>query len=203
MIISTHLKAILKIVHTDSFYERWAAIFNAVLPQYEINTKARIACFLAQCAHESAEFTRLSENMNYSAAGLINTFPKYFNSESALAYARKPQLIGSYVYANRFGNGGPETGDGYKYRGRGLIGVTFKDNYSEMGKELGIDLVAMPELLHDEALATKVSCIFWKKKGLNKICDSGDFDLLTRRINGGLNGLKDRKEYFDRAMRVL
>ena len=177
---------------------------NKVLPLYEINTKKRIATFLAQCGHESSQFTTLKENLNYSAEGLCTTWPKRFTSLSmAKPYNRNPEKIANKVYADRLGNGSESSGDGYKYRGRGAIQLTGKENYTLFAKDIGKTLdetVAYCETL-EGAIAS--ACFFWKTNNLNRFADSGDFVTLTKKINGGTVGLADRQHHYDIAIQVL
>lgn len=176
---------------------------NIVLPTYDISNKERIACFIAQCGHESAEFTVLRENLNYSAASLCKVWPKRFNSITADAYNRAPEKIANKVYADRLGNGSEASGEGFKYRGRGAIQLTGKANYQAFAKSLGKsldDTVAYCETL-DGAIAS--ACFFWKTNNLNKFVDANDFVGLTKKINGGVIGLDDRKKHYATALTVL
>ena len=177
-------------------------LFDNILNQSGINTKERVCMFLAQCGHESGDFTIFNENLNYSAKGLLATFPKYFKSETeALAYERKPEKIANKVYANRMGNGPEGSGDGWKYRGRGMIMTTGKANYAEFSKYSGIDAVNNPDLLStDISVAIKSAIWFWNKNKLNSYCDNNDFIGLTKRINGGLNGLPDRETKYKKLI---
>jgi putative chitinase len=171
-----------------------------------INTIPRMAHFLAQASHESLNFSLVKENLNYSSSGLLTTFPKYFKGNLAEAYARKPELIGSRVYANRMGNGDETTKDGFKYCGRGYIQLTGKDNYKKFGASIGVDLVTNPELV-----ATKYplesACWFFKVNGILEICDKGVghdiVELVTKKVNGGTIGLSDRVLKFDKYLTVL
>lgn len=176
---------------------------NDVLPLYEIDTKERVAAFIAQCAHESVEFTRLKENMNYTAARLLIVFPKRVTPDVAVTLAGKPEAIGNYVYANMNGNGDVKSGDGYKYRGRGAIQLTGKNNYREVGEQLGLDLVGRPELIEEPYNAIHTACAYWQENDLNAIVDSGDFVKLTAKINRAKEGMKERVNYFNRAMAAL
>ena len=177
-------------------------LLDNLLPTVGIDTKNRVAGFIAQCAHESGGFTIFSENLNYSAKGLMSVFKKYFPSESlANEYARKPEKIANKVYANRMGNGPESSGDGWKYRGRGIIQLSGKANYEAFSKYSGIDVVNNPDLLAtDISVAIKSAIWFWNKNKLNSYCDKGDFIGLTKRINGGLNGLKDRQDKLQKLM---
>lgn len=182
---------------------RWFPHLDATLDKYSINTKLRIAAFIAQVGHESGKLTATTESLNYSADGLLRTFGKYFDSKTAEAYARKPEAIGSRVYANRMGNGNEASGEGYKFRGRGLIQVTGKENYTSCSKSLGINLIENPERLSEDANAAMSAGWFWSSKGLNNYADRKEFDTITRRINGGLNGKADRDSLYQRALKVL
>ena len=183
----------------------WVDPLNSILSNYDINTKERVAGFLAQCGHESGEFKILVENLNYSSKGLLTVFKKYFTPEQAEQYARKPEMIGNRVYANRMGNSDETSGDGFKYRGRGILQVTGKENYTSCSFFLYEDnrLALHPELLEQPLDAIKSACWFWTKNNLNVWCDKKDIVTLTKRINGGTNGLEDRIKKFDLAMSIL
>lgn len=175
----------------------YVPLLNEYMERYGIDTPKRIAYFLAQLSHESNDFRRLSENLNYSSYGLLKTFPKYFNSLEAKQYERQPQKIANRVYANRYGNGDERSGDGWKYRGRGLLQLTFKANYKKYGYESNPD-----ELLTPYG-AVESACKFWKVNNLNRFADAGDIAGLTKVINGGTNGLGDRKKRLDRAFKAM
>lgn len=174
---------------------------NVVLPNKEINTSLRLCHFLAQIIHESGHFKYKSENLNYSAKALRSVFGKYFKTDAiANEYARKPEKIANRVYANRMGNGDEASGDGWKYRGRGLIQLTGKCNYDACGKAVGLDLLGNPDLLTESAEASVLAaCWFWNKNGLNQFADKDDITTITKRINGGTNGLEDRKSNLSKA----
>ncbi|GAA0417113.1 glycoside hydrolase family 19 protein [Pseudomonas veronii subsp. inensis] len=176
-------------------------VLNAAMGKYAIVTRLRVAAFIAQVGHESGQLTRLVENLNYSADGLMKTWPSRFDLVRATACARKPEQIANVVYADRMGNAGP--GDGWKYRGRGLIQVTGKTNYAACGEALGLDLINQPELLERPQYAAMSAAWFWSANGLNTLADQGDFVKITRRINGGTNGLADRQALYDKALKVL
>jgi putative chitinase len=176
---------------------------NAAMEWAEINTPARIGAFIAQTAHESMGLTVFVENLNYSAQGLLKVFPKYFTGSQAADYARQPQKIANRVYANRLGNGNEASGDGWKYRGKGAIQLTGKDNYRRCGQAFGLDLVANPELLLLPENVFKSAAWFWRENNLNAYADVQDFTKLTKRINGGTVGLQDRLAYYQRARKVL
>lgn len=168
--------------------------YKTLFKKYEITTRLRLAHFMAQIEHESG-LKPIGENFNYSESRLKVVFSKYFREEGmAKSYARKPKKIASRVYANRMGNGDEASGEGWKYRGRGFIQLTGKNNYSELSKYTGIDYVNNPDLLFNEADAMIAALWFWEKRNLNKYADQNNLKEVTRRINGGYNGLEERKE---------
>jgi putative chitinase len=168
------------------------------------NTKPRVAAFLAQLGHESAQFKAVKENLNYSAPALVKVFPKYFPDDAtAIMYARQPEKIANRVYANRMGNGTEASGEGWKYRGRGYIQCTGKNNYTACGKYLGWDLVNHPELLELADGAVKSAVWYWTSNNLNRFCDVGDMKGLTKAINGGYIGLEDRIAHYNQLLAVL
>lgn len=177
----------------------------ALLEEYDINTPLRISHFLAQVTHESNDFKVLKENLNYSQSGLLSVFRKYFTPEQALAYARKPEKIANRVYANRLGNGDEASGDGWKYRGRGAIQVTGKTNYMKCSLYLFNDerLLTNPDKLLEPKYAILSACWYWRTNNLNRIADTDNIQLLTRKVNGGTNGLSDRQSRFTRIYSVL
>jgi len=178
----------------------------SVIDKFEINTALRLAHFLAQTGHESGGFKAVSENLNYGAAGLQSIFKKYFTAESAKEFERKPEKIANIVYANRMGNGNQASGEGYKFRGRGYIQLTGKDNYAAFDKTVEDDILANPDLI-----ATKYPLLsaawFFHKNGLHKIADEGATDAVvtkvTKRVNGGTIGLPDRIKHFNEYNNLL
>jgi putative chitinase len=176
------------------------------IAKFELNTPLRLAHFLAQAGHESGGFKAVTENLNYGAKGLLNVFPKYFNGETAALYERKPEKIANIVYASRMGNGDKATGDGYKFRGRGYIQLTGRNNYVEFSKAINEDLTANPDLV-----ATKYPLLsaawFFHKNGLHKIADGGATDAVvtsvTKRVNGVTIGLADRLKHFKEYYSLL
>ncbi len=178
---------------------------NEAMRAFEINTLLRTAAFVAQTAHESAEFTRMLESLYYTkAAGLMATWKKRFPTEaSALPYLRNEQTLGNFVYADRMGNGNGASGDGFRYRGRGVIQLTGRDGYRRAGEALGLDLVGKPELVQTPEVAFQVAALYWKTNGLNELADVSSFTAITQKINGGQNGAAERLKYFEAAKRVL
>lgn len=169
--------------------------YKTLFEKYGVNTPLRIAHFMAQIEHESG-LKPISENLNYSQAGLLATFGKYFNNSpnDAKKYARQPEKIANRVYANRMGNSNEVSGEGWKYRGRGFIQITGKENYFRLANDTDIDCLKNPDLLLEEANAMISALWFWNLKGLNALADKDDIISITKRINGGLNGLEHRKE---------
>ena len=175
--------------------------------KFQINTPLRLAHFLAQCGHESGGFRATQENLNYSAKGLNGIFRKYFPTEAAAAaYARQPQKIASKVYANRMGNGSEASGEGYKFRGRGYIQLTGKENYTAFGKSIGEDMTVNPDVVASK-YALLSAAWFFSKNGLHKMADEGASDLvvtkITKRVNGGTIGLPDRIKHFKEYYHLL
>jgi putative chitinase len=175
--------------------------------KFGINTPLRLAHFLAQCGHESGGFKATQENLNYSAKGLMGIFKKYFPTEAlANAYARQPQKIAAKVYANRMGNGTEASGEGYKFRGRGYIQLTGKENYTAFGKSIGEDMTANPDKVASQ-YALLSAAWFFSKNGLHKMADEGSSDAvvtkITKRVNGGTIGLADRIKHFKEYYHLL
>jgi putative chitinase len=177
---------------------------NNFLHAFDINTPLRLAHFIAQIAHESGSFNYKSENLNYSAKSLVAVFGKYFDSEKAEKYARQPEKIANCVYAERMGNGEEEKGDGWMYRGRGLIQLTGRENYCAAAKAIGLSLEENPDqVAEDPSVAVQVAAWYWQSHKLNKYADDDDLRQITRRINGAYNGLEDRALFLERAKSVL
>ena len=185
--------------------EEWLEPLNETFAKYDISTPKRQACFLGQTMHESGNFKFTRENLNYSAKALMATWPSRFpDIDIATQYERQPEKIASKVYLGRMGNESPE--DAAKYIGRGLIQETGKEAYQHCGEALGVDLIANPELLEEPRYATLSAGWFWGKRGLNSLADEGTtnaFEVMTKRINGGLLGLDDRKSKMIEALKAL
>ena len=178
-----------------------------VISTYKIDTALRLAHFLAQTGHESAQFKAVSENLNYGAKGLRGIFGKYFPTDAlAAAYERKPEKIANKVYASRMGNGDEASGDGYKYRGRGYVQLTGKDNYKAFDATVPEDITANPDLVATQYPLLSAAW-FWNKNGLNAIADKGADDAtvtsVTKRVNGGTIGLPDRIKHFKEYYTLL
>lgn len=201
---------------------QWLPHISQAAHRYQIDAlPRRIAAWLATIAHESARLTTTVENLNYSAAGLASTWPARFATRdaatgrpikiaghyepSAAAHriARKPVQIANTVYADRLGNGAESTGDGWRYRGRGLIHITGRANYATTGDKLELDLIERPELLEHPHYAALSAAVWWRGNGLNQIADTGDMAAVTRVVNGGLTGLDDRLKLYAAAVAYL
>jgi len=210
--------------------ERWLPHVASALAEFNIDSPRAIAGWLAQTAHESGGYTMLEENLNYRAATMAACWPRRFavlgpdgkptrDAKGALvpnkfaqALERKPEAIANVVYANRMGNGPTESGEGWKYRGRGLKQLTGKDNHARCSTALGVDLVAEPELLLSPREAARSAAWFWHSNGCNRLIDGAqctrstleqDFIALTKKINGGTIGLADRRARFDRVLAAI
>ena len=187
-------------------FDEWYSNLIDILPEYDIDTPHRVAAFMAQCGHESGGFTLMQENLNYSAKGLVGTFKKYFPTEAdAKPYERKPQMIANRVYANRMGNGDEASGEGWYFRGRGIIQITGKNNYTKCSQSLFESnvLVENPDLLLESEYAIHSACWFWSAARLNELSDIGDIKTMTKRINGGFIGLEDRINHYNHAIEIL
>jgi putative chitinase len=181
---------------------KWLGPLEETFAKYDIATPQRQAAFIGQCAHESANFKVLQENLNYSAEGLMKTWPSRFPTlEYAAQYAKNPAKIAGKVYNGRLGNTSEE--EAAKYLGRGLIQLTGKENYANCGTALGIDLIGNSTLLTEPKYAALSAGWFWNKKGLNSLADANDVETMTKRINGGLHGIDDRKAKIAKALSVL
>jgi len=176
--------------------------FKTLESKYDISG-LRLAHFLAQTAHESGGFRVIEENLNYSAEGLTKIFPKYFKDKDPSGYARKPEKIANVVYASRMGNGDTASGDGYKFRGRGLIQLTGKSNYSGFASDSGVTIDEAVAYLSTPSGAIESAAWFWHKNGLNTLADKDDVTAVTKKINGGTIGLEDRKKHTNEFKKIL
>ena len=193
-----------EMIPKNPYVDQWFAAIYEILPEYEITTPQRVAAFLAQCAHESGGFVFLKENLNYKAASLRRVFPKYFPDDAIAAqYAGKGEMIANRVYANRMGNGPEESGDGWRYCGRGLIQLTGKNNYTFFAGSLDIPVEEASEYLQTFEGAVQSACFFWEQNKLNQWADAGDILTLTKRINGGTIGLEDRIKHYEHALHIF
>ena len=172
----------------------WAAALTAAGAKFMINTADRVAHFMAQTGEETGGYTVFEENLDYSAAALLRQWPNHFQTpEIADAYARQPEKIANRAYANRYGNGDEASGDGWRYRGRGPIQITFKAIYAAAAKEIGADCVANPDLLLVPANGALSTAAYWAQRGCNPMADRNDLIGITRLVNGGLGNLDHRQ----------
>jgi putative chitinase len=191
-------------IGNNPYLDHWTEALNKILPDYGIDTPQRVAAFVAQAAHESGNFTALHENLNYRAVTLRKVFPKYFpTDEMAAQYAQKPEKIANRVYANRMGNGSEESGDGFRYCGRGLIQLTGQQNYQNFADSIETPIEQVPDFLQTFEGAVQSACWFWENNNLNQYADTDDILTMTKRINGGTIGLEDRKRHYEHAKHVF
>jgi len=184
--------------------DKWVDALNKTCERFEINTPERVAGFLSQVGHESGGLKFVKENLNYSAPALRAVFGKYFTDDSmANAFARQPERIANKVYANRMGNGDEASGDGYRYCGRGLIQLTGKDNYAAFGAACGVDAVGNPTIVESPDVAALSAGWFWNTRKLNTLADAKDIVGMTKRINGGINGLDDRQTRYAKIIEQI
>jgi putative chitinase len=176
---------------------------NAAMIEFNIKNPKEQAMFLAQCGHESDNFSTVQENLNYRAETLVKVFPKYFRDVNPADYEKQPEKIANRVYGGRMGNGDESTGDGYRYRGRGLIQLTGKDNYNACGAALKMDLHTDPDYLETAEGAARSAAWFWAHNGLNQYADNDDIVGCTKRVNGGTIGLEERTQHYEAAKAVL
>jgi putative chitinase len=195
MVNSTQLQAL-------GIDPKWEIPLNQTFVKYDIDTNKKQAAFIGQCAHESGNFKTLEENLHYKAESLMKVWPSRFSDiDTANKFANNPEKIANKVYSGRMGN--TEDGDGWKYHGRGLIQLTGKENYERCGLAIGIDLLSDPALLLDPRYAALSAGWFWNKHGLNELAEQQEHGMITKRINGGLIGLDDRKAKIAKALSVL
>ena len=198
-----------EIIPGNKQVDEWYAALYEVLPMYEITTERRVAHFLSQCAHESANFKRLEENLNYSAKALRAVFGRYFGDppkRDADEYHRQPEMIANYVYMDEFRKykmGNIHEGDGWLFRGRGLKQLTGRENYSRFGDSIGMTAEEAAEYVQSFNGAIQSACWFWDTNNLNDIADGDNVKLMTKKINGGSIGLEDRQRRYINAMEVL
>lgn len=201
------LEQLKQIVPGNPYIDHWHNALCEILPDYDINTPQRVAAFLAQCAHESGGFKAIKENLNYKPPTLRKLFSKYFpTDELAAQYCAKPnkqEAIANRIYANRMGNGPEESGDGFRYCGRGLIQLTGKDNYTRYAQSTEQTVEEASEHLTTFEGCVQSAAWFWEANNLNQWADKGDILTLTKRINGGTIGLEDRIKHYNHAVHVL
>lgn len=187
----------------EEILESFVEPLNKAMEHFEINTPGRIAMFLAQVGHESGGLKHVKENLNYRADQLTRVFPKYFRDKDPNDYARQPEKIANLVYSNRMGNGDEDSGDGYKFRGRGLIQLTGHDNYSHFANSMGMGIDEAISYLETPEGAAMSAAWFWNSRKLNAVADAGDVVKATKLINGGNIGLKEREELYEEALEIF
>jgi putative chitinase len=187
----------------EDIIQKYVDPLNAVLEFYQISNKQRISMFLAQVGHESGGLKTIKENLNYSADRLKVVFPKYFRGIDTSEYARNPEKIANRVYSSRMGNGDEASGDGYRYCGRGLIQLTGKSNYIAFAADMAISLEEATVWLNTEEGAAWSAGWFWDSRELNQWADKGDVLTVTKKINGGTNGLADRQAHYAEALEIF
>ena len=192
------------ILHKDDVSD-WYNAMVEMFPKYEITTPNRVAGFIAQTAHESASYKTITENLNYSAKALDAIFGKYFKRAGvdAQEYHRQPEKIANRIYAGRMDNGDTASGDGWTFRGGGILQLTGRYNYTEFGKTVGMSAEEATDYVRTPKGAIESACWFWKANNINRYCDADDILRMTKRINGGTIGLADRKKHYAHALEVL
>ena len=192
------------ILQNNPYSEHWYEALCKILPDYDISTPERVACFLGQTMVESAGYKALVENLNYRPETLCKIWPSHFqNMDIANQYAHHPEQIANRAYAGRMGNGPEESGDGWKYCGRGLIQITGKDNYSRFAESIDTPVEQVPEYLGTFEGAVQSACWFWENNNLNQYADQGDVLTITKHVNGGTLGLEERQQHTHNALQIL
>jgi len=196
---------VIELLRGNEEAEDWYDAMCEILPLWEVDSAERVAMFIAQCGHESNNFKVLSENLNYSAKALDSIFPKYFEraGRDADEYHRQPRKIANVIYANRMDNGDTDSGDGWRFRGGGILQLTGRYNYTEFGEEVDMSPEEAVDYVRTKKGALDSACWYWDTNNLNKYCDALDIKGATKRINGGYIGLEDREKHYKHAMEVL
>lgn len=194
-----------ELLHGNNEWRDWYDNMCEILPLWEIDTVERVAGFVAQCAHESRNFAVLTENLNYSAAALNKIFPKYFirAGRDANAYHRQPEKIANVIYASRMDNGNTDSGDGWRFRGGGILQLTGRYNYTQFAKAVDMTPERAVDYVRTKKGALDSACWFWDTNSINKYCDAQDIVGMSKKINGGTIGLEDRKKHYLHALDVL
>ena len=210
MSVSLTLQQTKSILKTNKKADDWHPLLVTMLPRYDISTVPRIAGFMAQCAHESADFNTLEENLNYSEPTLLRVFPRYFGpgKRSAAAYARNPEKLANYVYMDEFRSksgalGNTRPGDGWRFRGGGIKQLTGRTNFTQFGKDIGMSPEEAADYVRTRQGALESACWFWSTNNLNAFADARDIVGMTKRINGGTIGLADRTRRWNDALLIL
>jgi len=192
------------IIGNNQYAEHWVEALNNCLPDYDITTPNRIAAFMGETKVESGKYTAIKENLNYKAESLLHQWPSHFPThEIAEQYAHQPDMIANRAYANRMGNGDEASGDGAKFCGRGLIQLTGRDNYQAFADSLQMNIDDVPAYLETFEGCVQSACFFWESHNLNAHADAGDWDKISKIINGGTIGLEERRQYTQEALQIL
>jgi len=196
---------IIALLHGNPEAAAWADAALEILPKYEINTPNRIAGFFAQTCHESMNFSVLSENLSYRKETLEKLFSKYFSKagRNAADYEKQPEKIANVIYANRLGNGDTASGDGFKFRGRGIVQLTGRDNTTAFGKSVGMTPEQAIDYVQTKKGALESACWYWNSRKINIACDENDIVKMSKLVNGGTIGLEDRRKHYEQALAVL
>ena len=192
------------IVPNNPYAEHWVEALNKIWPDYDITTSQRQAAFIGECCVESAMFTAIQENLNYRPESLMKLWHSHFPTEEiAQQYGHNPEKIANRAYANRMGNGSEESGDGWKFCGRGLIQLTGRDNYQAFADSVQMNVDDVPAFLATFEGAVQSACFFWENANLNALADQGNIDHISHIINGGTIGQDERRQHYQRALQVL
>jgi len=192
------------ILQNNQYSQHWHEALCKVLPDYDINTPERVACFFGQTMVESAGYTAIIENLNYKPETLMKVWPRLFpNAEVANQYGHHPEQIANRAYGGRMGNGPEESGDGWKFCGRGLIQITGKDNYTRFAESIDTPVDEIPEFLGTFEGAVQSACWFWESNNLNDLADAGNVEAISRKVNGGTLGLQERIQHTHQALQIL
>jgi len=191
------------IVGNNPNSEHWVEALNRVWPDYDITTSQRMAAFMGECCVESAKFTAVQENLNYTAGSLSRVWPRLFPAGIAEQYAHNPEKIANRAYGGRMGNGDESSGDGWKFRGRGLIQMTGHDNYQSFADSLQIGIDEAASYAETFEGAVQSACWFWETNNLNALADQGNIDKISHIINGGTLGQEERRQYYQHALQIL
>ena len=192
-----------QILPGNAYIEHWCDALNKILPDYDITTVNRVAAFLGETYVESAGYTALHENLNYTAQSLCRVWPSHFSADIADQYAHNPERIANRAYAGRMGNGDEASGDGWKFCGRGLIQVTGRNNYQAFADSLQMNIDDVPAFLTTFEGAVQSACWFWEANNLNALADNGDVLGITKKVNGGTLGLQERQQHTAQAHQIL
>ena len=192
------------LLNGNSYVSLWYTALTKFFHKYDIDANnKRIAAFMAECCVESGDFTTVKENLNYSAEALLRVWPSHFNADNVNKYAHKPEAIANRAYANRMGNGDELSGDGFKFSGKGLLQLTGRNNYQDLADDLAINIEDLPHYLITFDGAVESACWFWNKNNLSPLADAGNIDKISRTINGGDNGIEQRRAKYQSALKIL